>query len=372
MVLTGGGARAAYQVGFLRALARHFPAAALPIITGVSAGAVNAAFLARHPGPLARAVEELTAIWAGLEPGRVFRVEPWLLARNVLRWLARLSSGGGPARPRVRGLLDTGPLKRLLHQVLPADAEGHLAGIEENLASGSLRAIALTALNYATGQTVTWVQARDASIEGWERPHRLGVHARLTLQHVLASAALPLLFPARQVDGAWYGDGGVRLMTPLSPALHLGADRLIALSTRYRRDFEEASTPAVQGYPPPAQVAGVLLNAVFLDALDQDALRLSRVNELLARIDGQPPGGLRPVELFLLRPSQDLGRLAAEYEAGLPKGFRFLTRGLGTRETASPDFLSLLMFEARYIARLIEIGEADTEARIGEIGELLA
>jgi NTE family protein len=369
LALTGGGARAAYQVGFLRCIARHFPEAALPVVTGVSAGAINAAFLARDPGPLTATAEELTALWAGLEPRKVFRVDPWTLARNALRWARRLISGGGPITSRVRGLLDTTPLKLLLREVLPRGVDGRLTGIDENLARGRLQAVALTALNYGTGQTVTWVQGTEFT--GWERPYRLGVRARLGVQHVMASAALPLLFPAQKVDGAWYGDGGVRLLTPLAPALHLGADRILAISTRYRRSLEEASRPVVADYPPPAQVLGVLLNAVFLDALDQDELRLRRTNHFLERWQGDPPEGLRHVELMVLRPSQDLGRLAAEYEVGLPKGFRFLTRGLGTRETASPDFLSLLMFDPGYLARLIEIGERDAEGRMGEIEALL-
>ncbi len=369
IVLTGGGARAAYQVGFLRALAGRFPEAGIPIVTGVSAGAINAAFLACHSGPLARTAEDLTALWEGLELERVFRVDNWNLARNAWRWFRRLISGGGPVTSRVRGLLDTRPLRGLLGEVLPVAPDGGLKGIEVNLASGRLRAVALTALNYGTGQTVTWVQGTD--ITGWQRPYRLGVRSQLGVEHVMASAALPLLFPAHRVDGAWYGDGGVRLLTPLAPALHLGADRILAISTRYRRNLEEACRPAVTGYPPPAQVLGVLLNAVFLDALDQDELRMRRTNQLLERWPGEPPEGLRRVELLVLRPSQDLGQLAGEYEAGLPKGFRFLTRGLGTRETASPDFLSLLMFEPRYLARLIEIGETDAEARMDEIERLL-
>ncbi len=369
IVLTGGGARAAYQVGLLRAIARRFPDLALPIVTGVSAGAINAAFLARHPGPLARTAEELTAVWAGLKPHRVFRVDSWSLARSAWRWFRRLISGGGPVTSRVRGLLDTEPLRGLLCEVLPCAPDGGLAGIDGNLASRRLRAVALTALNYGTGQTVTWVQGTD--ISGWERPYRLGVRARLGIEHVMASSALPLLFPAQKVDGAWYGDGGVRLMTPLAPALHLGADRILAISTRYHRSFEEASQPVVAGYPPPAQVIGVLLNAVFLDALDQDELRMRRANELLAHWQGAPPEDLRHVDLVVLRPSQNLGRLAGQYEAGLPKPFRFMTRGLGTRETASPDFLSLLMFDPGYLNRLLEIGERDAEARMGELERLL-
>ncbi len=368
LVLTGGGARAAYQIGFLRCLAKNMPAEAFDIITGVSAGAINAAFLASHPGPLAAAVEELTSIWAGLSPERIFRVGGLALAGSVARWSLRLVSGGSPATPQTRGLLDTGPLRALLDDCLhPVD--GEIQGIADSLQRGRLTAIALTTLNYATGQTVTWVQGRD--IAGWERPTRVGVRTRLTVDHVMASASLPLVFPAVRIAGSWYGDGGVRMLTPLAPAIHLGADRILAISTRYPRSREEADQPAVSGYPPPAQIAGALLNAIFLDSVDHDARRLERINRLLARVPPAEWSGLRPVKLLVLRPSCDLGRLAADYEPRLPGAFRFLTRGLGTRETASPDFLSLLLFQGDYLSRLIEVGEADAERRLPEIQELM-
>ena len=194
----------------------------------------------------------------------------------------------------------------------------------------------------------------------------------LRVDHVMASAALPLFFPAVYVEGAWYGDGGIRLTAPLSPAVHLGAHRIMAVSTRYARSREEADRPVVAGYPPPAQVMGVLMNAIFLDLLDADALRLGQINELLDRL---PPGtrdGLRHIEMLVLRPSQDLGRLANDYEVDLPRTFRFLVRGLGSRETRSNDMLSLLMFQPEYIARLIELGEADARARAATIDAFLA
>jgi NTE family protein len=184
----------------------------------------------------------------------------------------------------------------------------------------------------------------------------------------MASSALPLLFPAQQLADGWYGDGGVRFLTPLAPAIHLGADRVLAISTRYARTLEEASLPAVTGYPPPAQILGAMLNAVFLDSIDQDALRLERINRLL---DGQGREDLKPIRLLILRPSRDLGRLAAEYEARLPKAFRFITRGLGTRKTSSPDFLSLLMFQSDYLRHLMDCGESDADGRLDEIRELI-
>jgi NTE family protein len=237
------------------------------------------------------------------------------------------------------------------------------------MSKGRIRAVALTSLNYATGQTVTWIQGCE--LESWERANRRGVKTRITVDHVLASAALPLIFPAVELEGGWYGDGGIRMYTPLAPAIHLGADTILAISTRYPRNRIEASQKVITGYPPPAQVAGVLLNAIFLDAVEQDAYRLERINRLLGAVPSGERKGLRPIRLLTPRPSRDLGRLAADYEAKLPSAFRFLTRGLGTRETSSPDFLSLLMFQPDYLRQLIEIGEQDAENHLDEIQQLL-
>jgi NTE family protein len=187
----------------------------------------------------------------------------------------------------------------------------------------------------------------------------------------MASAALPLFFPAVKIGNAWYGDGGVRLAAPLSPALHLGAQRVLAISTRYDRNNAEAARPAVTGYPPPAQVAGVLMNSVFLDLLDQDAYRLERLNRVLRRLPEEEREGLKMIDLLVLRPSRDLGQLANEYEPRLPKAFRFMTRGLGTRQTNSPDALSLILFQPDYLSRLIEIGESDANARAEEIDRFI-
>lgn len=368
LVLTGGGARAAYQVGLVRHLAKRLPEFHFDVLTGVSAGAINASFLASHTGSAAEATEELMNTWLDLTPDHVFRDDGWSLGKIVLRWLLNLASGGLRYRPQVRGLVDTSPLGNHLANVLGVEAANGraLPGIAKNLARGRLDAVAVTTVEWSTGQTVTWVQGRD--IETWERPKRRSERALLTLDHVLASASLPLIFPAVRIGEAWHGDGGVRLTSPLSPALHLGCDRLIAVSTRHE---PLAPRTAAAAYPPPAQFAGVLLNAVFLDQLDQDANRMELVNGLLARMPESERGPLRLVDLVLLRPSEDLGRLASRFEPRLPKAFRFMTRGLGTRDTKSPDLLSLLMFQPDYIRALIDVGEKDAEARHGEIAALL-
>ncbi len=368
LVMGGGGARAAYQVGFLRHLARTHPHLRIPYITGVSAGAINAAHLASHHGSFLQAVSELTHLWGDLRVEDVFRVDSRSLVWNLARWAGQLISGGMGGAPRVRGLVDTSPLRRYLSEAMHC-VDGELTGIRYNLDAGRLRAVALSTSNYTTGQSVTWVQGRD--IGEWERPMRRSRRTTLTVEHVMASAALPLFFPAVSLEGGWYGDGGIRLTAPMSPALHLGARRLIAISTRHRKSVLEAEEPVVRGYPPPAQVVGVLMNSIFLDLLDHDALRLERLNKLLAELPEEKRHGLRPVRLFIQRPSEDLGRLADRYEPRLPGAFRFLTRGLGTRETRSPDFLSLVMFQPDYLRALMEIGERDAEAQADELARFL-
>src|SRR5262245_36064359 len=256
---------------------------------------------------------------------------------------------------------------------MDAAPDGSLTGIPRRIEEGKTSAVALTASSYTTGQSVTWVQASGASrVMTWEGSQKESIGGPLTVDHVMASAALPFFFPAVEIGGAWYGDGGIRLTAPLSPAIHLGATKIVAVSTRYARSREEARVPAVNGYPPPAQVAGVLLNAVFLDLLDYDALRVQQLNLLVDHLPPESRGSLRRVDLLVLRPSMDLGRLANEFEAELPNPFRFLVRGLGSRETRSNDLLSLVMFQGDYIARLIELGETDAKARADEIDRFLA
>jgi NTE family protein len=369
LVLTGGGARAAYQVGVLRCIARRFPEAKFDIITGVSAGAINAVFLASRSGPLAKIVADLDSVWRRLQIRDVMRIDTAALVRNVIAWGTKLISGGAPVAPRVRGLVDTTPLRQLLDRLFPLNADGEIAGLAESLRNGDPDAVAVTTLDYTTGRTVTWVEG--SNIIMWERPLRRSVLAKISVDHIMASAALPVIFPAVKLQRHWYGDGGIRLSAPLAPALHLGATRMLAISTHYEKTFSEADEPQTIGYPPLAQILGQLANSVFLDVIDEDAIRLQRSNELLRELPADRRHGFRLVEFANIRPSQDLGKIAAEYEPQLPRAFRFLTRSLGTRETSNADFLSLLMFIPDYLRRLIDIGDADAEKRIGEIGKVI-
>jgi NTE family protein len=364
LVLTGGGARGAYQVGVLKWIARNYPDIDVPILTGVSAGAVNIAKLAATPGTFAQAVDELESLWRNLTAEQVFRVDAWTLARSAIGWALRLTSGGSKGAPRVRGFLDTQPLRELLDEVL-APVNGEITGIDYNLARGKLKAVAIITTSYTTGQTVVYLKGN--AIEPWKRPQRRTRVGPITVDTIMASAALPMFFPAVQIGNEWFGDGGIRLAAPLSPALHLGANRLLAISTRYDRTAAESERVEVTGYPPPAQVIGLLLNAVFLDLVDQDAARLERLNAVIEKLPPEDREGMRPVRFLKVRPSQDLGLLAAEFEPRLPAAFRFMTRGLGTREQRSPDVLSMLMFQPDYLGHLIDMGQRDAESMDDEL-----
>lgn len=370
LVLAGGGARAAYQVGFLRSVAKHFPELGFPILTGVSAGAINAAHLANSRDPLPESVRQLTALWEKLTIDQVFRTDLPALAFTMARWAVRLVSGGVNLSPPARGLVDTQPLRQFLETALASTNGDPLQGIIDNLRSGRLAAVGLTTTNYTTGESNTWIQGKEVSI--WQRPGRRSYDAQLSVDHIMASSALPLFFPATRIGHDWHGDGGLRLTAPLSPALHLGARRMIAISTQFPGHRAGAMSQTPHDYPSPATIIGLLLDSVFLDMLDYDALSTERVNALLAAHPHAHDIGLHPVKLLLIRPSQDLSVIANEFEADLPRTFRFVTRGLGTRETRRADMLATLMFQPGYIRRMIAIGEADADHRRDEIDAFLS
>ena len=266
-------------------------------------------------------------------------------------------------------MVDTTPLRKMLQKGFKS-SDGGIIGIRENIRQQKLKALAITATNYATGQTVTWVQGKN--IEMWERPDRQSLMTEITVDQIMASTSLPIFFPAIKVGDSWYGDGVIRQSAPLSPSLHLGAGRILAISTRYKLFIQEARSEASRRYPSIAQIMGTLMNAIFLDFLDQDALGLERVNRVLVNKSSREDLNLRLVRAFVLRPSVDLGKIAGKYERDLPRLFRFLMRGLGTHETENFDWLSMVMFVPSYIRNLMEIGAADANARKEEMTALLA
>ncbi|MEZ6034996.1 MAG: patatin-like phospholipase family protein [Planctomycetaceae bacterium] len=369
VALGGGGARAAYQVGVLRGIATKFPDLATPILTGVSAGGINVSFLANHTGTFRQKVHDLSLLWKELSFSDVFEVRPAQLLWQVARVGMRLSIGAPPGIPKVTGMVDTEPLRQFLKRTLNA-CDGKLPGIAQNLANGRLQAVALTALNYGTGETVTFVEGR--AITEWERPLRISVNTSLTIDHTMASAALPLLFPPVKIGDYWYGDGGIRLVAPLSPAVHLNPDRLLVISTHYDLPRGSPVQPQHEHPPSPAVVMGALYNAVFLDQLDQDVLQMNRINTLLPRIPPEHRQGLRKIETVVVRPSQNIGKLANAYESRLPRTFRYFMRRLGSREASDQDFISTVMFHRDYISELLTLGERDAIAQMDRIAPHLA
>jgi len=355
LVLSGGGARGAYQVGVLRQIARQHPEFSFPIITGVSAGAINAAFIASHREDLAQATEQLAQRWSTLTTSTVMRTDVPSLLGNAMRIAGTVATGGARIAPATKGLVDTRPLRRFLETLVKPE------NIEANIRDGRLQALAVSATSYRTGDSITFVQgAPDAAM--WDRFRRRSRADRIGVDHVLASAAIPLFFPACQVEGEYFGDGSLRQPYPLAPAVHLGADRLLAVSSRYSSPAQ-ADDAEPGPYPSTARILGLMLNSIFLDQLDADAERLERVNELLQRVDPKQRWRLpeREVELLVLRPSRDIGRMAALYERKLPRALRHLVRGLGTRRGSGSDLLSYLLFVPEFLSDLIELGERDAE-----------
>lgn len=369
ILLTGGGARAAYQVGLLKGLATHFPDLRIQIITGASAGAINAIYLAAREGTLMEKARKLEQMWCELSCDSIYRFD-WKVFLPFRAALASLLPKKSRfTRTRAHALVDTTPLRELMCRVLETPCGKPISGIERNLDSGELTALALMTLDYSTGQTVRWVQGRN--FNSFAGPNLRTATTRFTVDHVMASAALPFVFPAVRIDNAFHGDGGIRMAAPLSPAVQLGARRIIAMSTGYLRNPEEAVTPVVTGYPPAAQILGQLVNAIFLDGIEEDVARMERMNDLLRKTAPQERDGLKPIDLLVLRPSVDLGKLSGHYEQFLPRKLKLLVRAMGVKETDSPDFISLLMFEPTFTRRLIDLGESDIAARLPEIRTFL-
>jgi NTE family protein len=367
----GGGARGAYQAGVLERLAQALPELEFSIVTGVSAGAINAAYLCNSLQRFQGASRELSALWAGLDTQQVVRDAPLELLANVARWSSQLMSGGGRAWSEARGLLDTAPLRALLRRGL-AGPRGELSGVADNLAAGRLSALAITTTDYGDGHAITFVQQAPGHSAAWTRPQRIGLNATIGIDHVLASSAIPLLFPAVQIDGSWHGDGSVRDTAPLSPALHLGAERILVISTVRGGSRRPVHGQAPDRYPSLARIVGVTLNSLLYGNADHDAAQLRRFSELARSCPAARAAGFRPVDALVLRPSDDLAEVAAEYEQRLPRMIRYLARGLGTREPQSGDLLSTLLFESAYTRRLIECGRRDAERRLGEILEFVS
>jgi NTE family protein len=369
LVLSGGGARAGYQVGALRAIAEMHRGTTLPfnVVAGLSAGAINCITLAAGADNFRAAVDTLYDTWMALEPHQVYRTDAAELATLGARWIKDLTTGGLLGKSQSNYLLDTQPLRTLLTNRLDTTR------IPEHIAKGLLRGVAVSATNYATSTIVTFYDG-EAGLAPWLRNERIAVREQLTVEHVMASAAIPMFFPPVTIGGRTFGDGGLRMTAPVSPAIHLGADKILAIGIRHARTRDEtlALNSATDTQPvSAAQIAGVLLNSLFLDSLDDDIARLQRVNRTLGFVPEDArqknPDLLRRIPTLLLSPSQDLSHLAADEYDKFPGMLRHLLRGIGATGESGWDLMSYLAFQPAYIGTLVELGYLDTLARRAEI-----
>ncbi len=367
LLLSGGGARAAYQVGVLSAVAEILPRGSgnpFKIISGTSAGAINAAVLASHARNIRMGIRGLERVWPNLTAKQVYRTDPVTFLRSVLRWfIPTMTTGITPGRS---ALLDNTPLCRRLSLLI------NFSRIQDVIQTGDLRALAITASSYSTGESVTFFQGCD-ELEEWSRARRKGIRASISLSHLLASSAIPILFPAQEVGGSYYGDGAVLQLAPLSTPLHLGAGRILVIGVSGNMSADHQRQ--LVDYPSFAQILGHILNSVFVDTLESDVERLERINRTLTLIppkhrEKQNPG-LRQVDILKIYPSRPVDEIAAEHVTELPRSLRFILRGSGATRTAGAAAVSYLLFEPGFCRALMDLGFQDAMARKDELRHFL-
>lgn len=371
IVMSGGGARAAYQVGVLKAVAEMLPDDAsnpFDIICGTSAGAINAAALATHAYNFKKSVQRIHNIWAGFHAHHVFKTDSWSLIKTSSNWFLAMLSAGMNKRRGSLYLLDRSPLKKLLEQYIQTK------DIQYSLDQGYLHALSITASGYTTQQSVSFFQSNDIH-PPWFRSRRIGAQANITVTHLMASSAIPFIFAPVRLNREFFGDGSMRQIAPISPALHLGADKILIIGNR-QEVLPTMPRRRIISEPSIAQIAGHALDSIFLDSLTADIERVQRINKTIDIIPEKMriKHGieLRKVDVLVVSPSCNLGELALQYLHELPASLRFLLKSIGAYSQNSSSLASYLLFERGYCRALIELGYKDTMNKQPEIIEFLS
>jgi NTE family protein len=366
LVLPGAGARGAYQVGVLKAVASLLPHNAhnpFAVVAGTSAGAINAAVLASRADHFEHGIAEMEHVWANFDASQVYRTDNLSLLKASLRWFGAIATGG--VGLRVPGsLLDNAPLGGLLER------DVRFPRIAKAIERGHLDALAVTASAYTSSRSVTFFQGQPA-IQPWSRVRRVGRAAMIGIEHLMASAAVPFVFPPVLIGGEYYGDGSMRHGAPLSSAIHLGADRLLVIGVRDEHPDPEPASDREPDAPTFAHLAGYMLDTLFMDGLYSDLERLARINRILEQAGTERLKGtlaaLRPLHTLVIVPKDDIRAVAARHAEELPRGVRLLLRGLGASNRTGLQLVSYLLFESGFMRALIDMGYRDALAMEDEI-----
>lgn len=370
LILPGGGARNAYQAGVLKAIADMLPDDAenpFPVICGSSSGAINAALLASNAAHFKEGVDRLYGIWANFHVGKVFKTDAWTALKSGFRWMLSFASIG-LYKGQPRSLLDNSPLREML------ESHVRFARIQQAIDAGDLRAVSVTASGYTTGTSVTFYQGIE-SLVPWKRTRRIGRRTEITINHLMASSAIPVLFPAVKLKDEYFGDGSMRLSAPLSPALHLGANRLLIIGVRSQGIDAPPGEDVEIPYPSFGHISGYIFDTLFMDSLDADIERMRRINHTVTETKGKEveykDTRLRQIDYLVISPSRDIRDIVEKYVGNFPRSVKILLKGIGALAREGRPLMSYLMFDAPFCMELMEMGYEDGMAAREQILHLL-